>query len=109
MGGVAVDELARDDARIVGVYGSGPQAKAQVRATAAVRNVERVTVYSPTETNAEALRTQLDEELDATVETASDETEPVAGADIVATATSSKTPVFDGGLLEAGTHVTAMG
>jgi alanine dehydrogenase len=109
VGGVAVDELARDDARTVGVYGSGPQARAQVRATAAVRDVERVTVYSPTETNAEALRTRLDGELDAVVETAADETEPVAGADIVITATSSETPVFDGDLLEAGAHVTAMG
>jgi len=47
-GGVAAKWLARPDAKVVGVFGSGWQAQGQVEALAAVRKLERVKVWSRT-------------------------------------------------------------
>lgn len=109
VGGVAVDALARADASRVGILGSGTQARGQLRATATVRNLENVDVYSPTPENREAFAADLSEELQTPVQAVSSAREAVEGADIVITATRATEPVFDGEWLEPGTHVTAMG
>ncbi|KAB1194001.1 ornithine cyclodeaminase family protein [Haloferax sp. MBLA0076] len=108
-GGVAVDVLARDDASTVAVVGSGPQAKGQLRAIDAVRDLETVWVYSPTKSNREEFAGEMDRLLDASVAAVASSAAAVEGADIVVTATTAAEPVFDGDLLEPGTHVTAMG
>ncbi|KTG27226.1 ornithine cyclodeaminase family protein, partial [Haloferax profundi] len=108
-GGVAVDVLARDDASTVAVVGSGPQAKGQLRAIDAVRDLETVWVYSPTKKNREQFAGEMDRLLDASVAAVASSAAAVEGADIVVTATTAAEPVFDGDLLEPGTHVTAMG
>jgi len=51
----------------------------------------------------------MDGRLDADVAAVSRPAGAVEGADVVVTATASGEPVFDGDLLAAGTHVTAMG
>ena len=108
-GAVAVDELARSDASTVGILGSGPQARGQLRAAATVRDLERVRVFSPTRENREAFAEEMNEYVDATVEAVEDSASAVSGMDIVITATNASEPVFDGDLLEPGAHVTAMG
>ncbi len=108
-GAVAVDELARSDAAHVGVIGSGTQARGQLRATATVRDLETVAVFSPTPESRKSFADQMDDELDATVQAVDSSGAAVEDADIVITATTASEPVFDGELLEPGTHVTAMG
>ncbi|KAB1188197.1 MULTISPECIES: ornithine cyclodeaminase family protein [Haloferax] len=108
-GGVAVDVLAREDASTVAVIGSGAQAKGQLRAIDAVRDLETVWVYSPTKANREQFAGEMDRVLDASVAAVASSAAAVEGADIVVTATTAAEPVFDGDLLEPGTHVTAMG
>ncbi|WP_336344462.1 ornithine cyclodeaminase family protein [Halalkalicoccus ordinarius] len=108
-GAVGVDELAREDARTVGIIGSGPQARGQLRATATVRDLDRVRVFSPTRENREAFAEKTGERLDCEVEAVEESADAVEGADVVITATNASEPVFDGELLEPGTHVTAMG
>ena len=108
-GAVAVDELARDDARSVAVIGSGPQARGQLRATATVRTLESVRVYSPTQEHREAFAAEFDDRLDASVRPVEDASSAVSGADVVITATTASDPVFDGTDLADGAHVTAMG
>lgn len=108
-GALAVDELARDDAEIVGVIGSGAQARGQLRAIDTVRDLTEVRVYSPTEAHRVAFAEEFDERLEATVSAVADSAGAVEDADVVVTATNASEPVFDGNRLAPGTHVTAMG
>lgn len=108
-GAVAVDALARPDATTLGLIGCGPQAAGQLQATATVRDLTTVRVFSRTPADREAFAAEFDAELDASVEAVDRADDAVVGADIVVTATTSPTPVFDGEALEPGSHVTAMG
>ncbi len=108
-GAVGVDALAREDASRLGLIGSGTQARGQLLATATVRNLEHVSVFSRTEENRRSFAQEMDEQLDATVEAVDSSADALADSDIVVTATSSPKPVFDGEDLEDGTHVTVMG
>ncbi len=108
-GAVAVDELAREDARTLAVIGSGPQARGQLHTTATVRDLESVRVFSPTADNREAFARDFDEHLDADVEAVDSSEAAVRGADIVITATTASEPVVEYDWLESGAHVTAMG
>jgi len=108
-GAVAVDALARADAETVGLIGSGAQARGQLRATATVRDLAAVDVYSPTQAHREAFATEMTETLGVDVTAVESSAAAVADADIVITATTASEPVFDGGELAPGTHVTAMG
>jgi alanine dehydrogenase len=108
-GAVGVDALAREDASTVAVVGSGPQARGQLKATATVRDLETVWVYSPTKAHREAFAADLNDYLDASVAAVASSAAAVEGADVVVTATNASEPVFDGETLEDGAHVTAMG
>lgn len=108
-GAVGVDVLARSDATTVAVIGSGTQARAQLRATAVVRDLETVRIYSPTAANRNAFAQEFDQYLDATVEAVATSNTAVRGADIIITATRATEPVVDDTAVDPGTHITAMG
>jgi ornithine cyclodeaminase len=108
-GGVAAKWLAREDAKVAGVFGSGWQAEGQIEALACVRRLERVKVWSR---NAEKLAKfceRMRAKLSLDVVPAASPGDAVAGSDIVVTITTSATPVFDGELVQPGTHVNAAG
>lgn len=108
-GAVGVDALAREDASTVAMFGSGTQARGQLKATATVRDLAEVQVYSPTQAHRDAFAADMAKQIDGTVQPVSDPASAIDGADIVITATNADAPVFDGSLLDPGTHVTAMG
>jgi alanine dehydrogenase len=108
-GALGVDVLAREDASTLAVVGSGAQARGQLRATATVRDLDEVRVFSPTEANRESFAADADDWLDADVEAVPSSTAAVEGADVVVTATNASEPVFDSADLADGAHVTAMG
>jgi alanine dehydrogenase len=108
-GAVGVDALARANARSVAVIGSGAQARGQLTATATVRDLETVWVYSPTKEHREAFAGDMNQTLDAPVAAVASAAAAVEDADVVITATNASEPVFDGADLEPGAHVTAMG
>lgn len=109
-GGVAADLLARKDAKTVGLFGAGVQARAQLQAVMAIRDITSVNLISRTQTSAQQLATQISEWTDAPeVNLVSTPQQVVADADIVLCATTSATPLFDGYALQSGTHITAVG
>ncbi len=109
VGAVGVDALAPADVSDLALIGSGTQARGQLRATATVREFDRVEVYSPTQSHRRDFAAEMNTELDATVATVASAGAAVEGADVIITATTAEEPVFDGEMLEPGAHVTAMG
>lgn len=103
---VAARHLARKDVSRMGLFGTGEQAEAQIEAFQAVCGVEEIAVYSPTAAHREAFAGRYDDSLDADVVAVDEPRTAVEGADLVATATNSNVPVFEGEWLEAGTHVS---
>ncbi|MCH2465243.1 MAG: ornithine cyclodeaminase family protein [Gemmatimonadetes bacterium] len=106
VGGLAADLLARKDAATVALFGAGVQARTQLEAVRCVRDITEVRVVSRTTKSAQDLVGELSG-VDAI--SLDDPDEAVAGADIIITATSSSTPVFNGALVGPGTHVTGVG
>jgi alanine dehydrogenase len=98
---VATRHLAREDASVLAILGSGVQAGSHLEALRLVRTVREVRVWSPRNGKAFAERFGV-----RAVPTAA---EAVRGADIVVVATSSQTPVLEGEWLSPGTHVNAVG
>jgi ornithine cyclodeaminase/alanine dehydrogenase-like protein (mu-crystallin family) len=94
--------LAPPDAKILAILGSGVQAHSHVEALRLVRQFEEIRVWSPTSEHAE----RFAKEIGATAMSAE---EAVRGADVIVTATNSKTPVLQGAWLKPGCHVNAIG
>ncbi len=109
-GGLAAELLARRDASVVALFGAGVQARAQLQGVMAVRTIEQVNLISRTRASALALAAEIDTWSDAPlVNLVPKPRQAVENADLVITATTSATPVFDGNDLKLGTHVTAIG
>ncbi len=110
-GGVAARALSRSDAARAALFGAGAQARTQLRALAAVRPIREVRVVTRDPGHAKSFQEWASAQpelaqIDVRPAAAS---EAVAGADIVVTATTSRTPVFAGNRLPAGVHLTAVG
>jgi thiomorpholine-carboxylate dehydrogenase len=99
---VAVDQLAGRDAKVLGILGSGVQARSHVRALTRVRRFEEIRVWSRSEENAR----RFADEVGAKVMTAE---EVVTGADVVLTLTSSLEPILQGRWLKRDAVVCAVG
>jgi len=98
---VATRLLARPEASVLGILGSGVQARSHLQALRLVRTFRDVRVWSPR--NAAAFAKEFGVRAVPTAE------EAVRGADVVAVATSSQTPVLSGAWLAPGTHINAVG
>ena len=108
-GGVAAKWLARPDARVAGVFGSGWQAQGQIEALAAVRRLDRVKVYSRNADRLAAFCSRMRERLGLDVVPAASAEETVRSSDILVTITTSATPVFSADWVEPGQHINAAG
>jgi ornithine cyclodeaminase len=109
-GGLAADLLARPNAGIVAVFGSGVQARTQLEAVCAVRQVSEVRIFGNMPPAVEQFAAEVTNWPNAPhVIIAGSRRDAVAGADIIITATTSDKPVFDGRDLSPGAHVTGIG
>jgi ornithine cyclodeaminase len=102
--------LAREDATRLAMLGSGVQAQSHVRSLLLARPLRSIVVYSPNGERARAfVQAAAAEHADVSFELAAGAREALDGADIVVTATSSRTPVLERDWLAPGTHVNAVG
>lgn len=107
-GAIGAKYLARADADCVAVLGSAAHAEAQLKAVASVRNVTQAWVFSPTPEHRQAFAKKLSQDLKFPISAVASAEEAIESADIVITATNSRTPVFDGSRLEQGIHITSI-
>lgn len=107
--GVATALLARPEAAVATVLGSGAQAGTQLLAVCAVRPILRAFVYSLRPEQDEAFAARMSERLNIPVTRAADMRTAVESADVLCTATNSSTPLFDGAWLRPGTHINGIG
>jgi len=109
-GGLAADLLARADARVVTVFGSGVQARSQLAAVREVRQIKEVRLMGLVPASVEDFAAEIRAWPNPpAVSVAGSRKDAVVGADIIITATTATQPVFDGRDLSPGTHITGIG
>lgn len=110
--GAAADLLARPESRVLAAIGAGAQGITQIAAVCAVRPIERVIAVDVNAPALERLRQQLRNdwpEIESRLETTTDAGAAVREADVICTATTSRTPVFRDEDVRPGTHISAVG
>jgi len=106
---VATDALARNNVKVLGVFGSGKEATAHIPALMLVRDFDKVLVYSRNKEKRQRFAKKMSRDRRIQV-VAADSPDCVAiEADVIVTATTSASPVFDGRLVKTGTLVNVIG
>lgn len=107
--GLGAKYLARPDASVVGIFGSGGMARSYLEAFNEVRKIHKVKVYSPTRAHREACAAEMSRKLGLSVEAVDSPQAVVRGSHIVAACTDSTRVVFDEPeWLEEGAHITCV-
>ena len=106
---IATKYLARKDSHVVGLFGAGIQAKYQLFGVSRVRKVGNVKQYTPTKARQKKFAEEMEKEIGAKIQIVGNPKESVQNSDIVITATTSPTPVFNGKWVSDGTHINAIG
>jgi alanine dehydrogenase len=106
---VATKSLARKEAAILGIIGSGGQAAFQATAICEVRPIREIYVYDSNSQSAREFCETASRDLKLSVTAVNSSQEAVMRADILVTATTATEPVFDGDDLKPGTHINAIG
>lgn len=110
--GAATDVLARADARIGALIGTGGQAFTQLEAMLTVRPLAEVRIFDIHFARAKSFADQIQGELaryGASFRAVETSDEAIKDADIITTVTTSKQPVFNGRLVKQGAHINGVG
>lgn len=107
-GAVAARHMAREEIDVVGIIGTGAQARYQLKALQLVRDFTKVLVYGRSLENAEAFKKEMRESTGLEIEIADAET-VVRSSDVVVTTTPATEPIIQSDWLHPGLHITAMG
>ena len=108
--GAAAKYLARPDSSIMAMFGAGGQAPDQIAAVLAVRPVNEVRIYSPSQKSADNLARKMSEKFSAVAfESRPSPAASIKDADIISCATTSVSPVFDPADVKPGAHINGVG
>ena len=107
--GIATKFLARQDARVIGIIGTGSQARTQLEAVALVREIESIRAFGRDAQRREEFAKEMSSRLKVPVEAVGSAEGAVRDADVVITATTSTDPVVKVEWLKQGSHVNAIG
>lgn len=107
--GLATKYMATANAATVGIIGSGFQARTQLEAVCAVRDIRQARVYSRRQERREEFARQMSERLNLEVMAVDNAQDCVTNADIAVTITTAREPVLQGEWLAPGTHINAAG
>ncbi len=106
--GLGVKYLAREDARVVAVLGSGWQAGAQAMGVCAVRPIELIRCFSPNPANREAFAREWAAKLGVKVIAVDTPEAALAGADVAMCATNTIDNIFFERWLKPGLHLSSI-
>jgi len=105
---LAAKYLARQDAKILGLFGSGWQASAQAVVQSKVREIRKIRAYSPNPEHRSRFVEKVEAITDIEVEPVDHPSQVMRGADIVVAATDSLVPVIRCEWLEEGMHLSSV-
>ncbi len=108
--GLATKVLAREDAKVHALFGTGGMARTHAWAVDCARDIEKLILFSldPVEKQ-EAFRDSLKEIIGCEIVISDDPAQAVGEADVVTLITSAKDPIVEGGWFRAGTHINGVG
>ena len=105
---LAVTLLSREESEVLAVIGTGHQAFYEAAAIARVRPIQRVVVAGRDAGKASEFATRLFDKTGVPAAPSSIE-QACKQADIITTATTATSPLFDASWIRKGTHISAMG
>lgn len=105
---LAARHLARPDAKILGIFGSGWQAGAHLPAMCAVREIRQIKIYSPTKANRDTFAEEMEKKVRVHVEAVESPEEVAASTDILVAATNAITRVIEPEWIRPGMHFTCV-
>jgi ornithine cyclodeaminase len=106
---VATDVLARADAKVLAIFGTGVQAEAHLRAVPLVRDFHEILLWGRSPEKTRAFGGQMSKELDRPIEVLLDAEEATSRADVICTVTSSREPIVFADWVKPGTHINLVG
>lgn len=106
---VSVKHLARPDASVLALVGSGVQARSHLEAIRCVRTLSDVRVWSPTAAHAQAFVTEMKTATGVPIRAVADASTAVRGADLIVLATGSRVPVIRDEDVADGAHLCGVG
>ena len=113
---IGAELMARTNARVVGMLGSGGMARSHIRGFCAVRPIDKIQVYSPTREHREQFAREVAQELEIETVVCDNPADVYRGADILAVCTDGGFKENPGSIpsahlgryLEPGTHITSI-
>ena len=106
---VATAVLAREDARVLSIFGTGTQARSHALAVTRVRNFERLLLWGRDASRAEALRRELAPLLALDIQVTGDGRAAAQAADVICTVTGASAPILFREWVRPGTHLNVVG
>jgi len=106
---LGVKYMARDDAQVVGVFGSGGMARSHIDSIRLVRKIRKIQVYSPTKSHCEAYAHEMEKKYGIETVALDDPLKVYKGAHILAGCTDANVPIIFGKHVEKGTHIISVG
>ena len=106
---VSAKHLARADARVLAVIGSGVQARSHIEALIRVRRFEEIRVWGPTSPKVFSLIEEMLPRVETKLVAVESVRDAVRDAEIVALVTAAREPVVKREWIAPGTHICAVG
>jgi len=105
---LAMKVMARKNSEVLGLIGSGGQARAHYRFMTSVLPIKKVKVFSPNTEHRNAFVAAMTQETGIPGESVASVQEAIRGCDVICSATNSSRPVFSTDLLEVGMHYNSI-
>lgn len=106
---VAIKHLARPDAKVLGLFGTGRHAVTQLQAACQAKRFERVKVFGRDKERLTAFCQKMEQQVGTIVQPAASREDTVKGSDVIITMTRASEPLFEGSWLEPGQFIAATG